>query len=117
MERTPILIAKCSWEAQEGRRGKGITAIDNVDDPVHESLVRVARRTLVVVAIVALALLVWRIRVALLLGFIGIPLALVLGVISGMLEFIPIFGPVHRCLASLQPKMANLDLQILTRKS
>ncbi len=50
-------------------------AIDNVNDAVHESLVRVARRTLVVVATVALALLVWRIRVALLLGFIGVLLA------------------------------------------
>jgi len=49
--------------------------INDVNDAVHESLVRVARRTLVVVAIVALALLVWRIRVALLLGFIGILLA------------------------------------------
>ncbi len=48
---------------------------NDVSDPVHESLVRVARRTLVVVAIVALALLVWRIRGALLLGFIGILLA------------------------------------------
>jgi predicted PurR-regulated permease PerM len=45
------------------------------NDPVHESLVRVARRTLVVVAILALALLVWRIRTALLLGFIGVLLA------------------------------------------
>jgi predicted PurR-regulated permease PerM len=50
-------------------------AINHTDDPVHESLVRVARRTLVVVTIVALALLVWRIRSALLLGFIGILLA------------------------------------------
>jgi predicted PurR-regulated permease PerM len=49
--------------------------LNDVNDAVHESLVRVARRTLVVVAIVALALLVWRIRVALLLGFIGILLA------------------------------------------
>jgi len=48
---------------------------NDANDAVHESLVRVARRTLVVVAIVALALLVWRIRVALLLGFIGILLA------------------------------------------
>lgn len=46
--------------------------INDVNDAVHETLVRVARRTLVVVAIVALALLVWRIRVALLLGFIGV---------------------------------------------
>ncbi len=46
--------------------------LNDVNDAVHESLVRVARRTLVVVAIVALALLVWRIRVALLLGFIGV---------------------------------------------
>jgi predicted PurR-regulated permease PerM len=49
--------------------------LNDVNDAVHESLVRVARRTLVVVAIVALALLVWRIRVALLLGFIGVLLA------------------------------------------
>ncbi len=49
--------------------------LNDVNDAVHESLVRVARRTLVVVAIVALALLVWRIRAALLLGFIGILLA------------------------------------------
>ncbi len=49
--------------------------LNDVNDAVHESLVRVARRTLVVVAIVALALLAWRIRVALLLGFIGILLA------------------------------------------
>ncbi len=47
----------------------------NENDAVHESLVRMARRTLVVVAIIALALLLWRIRVALLLGFIGILLA------------------------------------------
>jgi len=52
--------------------------LNDVNDAVHESLVRVARRTLVVVAIVALALLVWRIRVALLLGFIGILLAVLL---------------------------------------
>ncbi len=49
--------------------------LNDVNEAVHESLVRVARRTLVVVAIVALALLLWRIRVALLLGFIGILLA------------------------------------------
>ncbi len=49
--------------------------INDTNDAVHESLVRVARRTLVVVAIIALALLVWRIRVALLLGFIGVLLA------------------------------------------
>jgi predicted PurR-regulated permease PerM len=50
-------------------------AIDNANDPVRDSLVRTARRTLVVVGIVALALLLWRIRTALLLGFIGILLA------------------------------------------
>lgn len=50
-------------------------AVNPENDVVHESLVRVARRTLVVVAIVALALLVWRIRSALLLGFIGVLLA------------------------------------------
>ncbi len=49
--------------------------LNDVNDTVRESLVRVARRTLVVVAIVALALLVWRIRVAFLLGFIGVLLA------------------------------------------
>jgi predicted PurR-regulated permease PerM len=52
--------------------------LNDVNDAVHESLVRVARGTLVVVAIVALTLLVWRIRVALLLGFIGILLAVLL---------------------------------------
>lgn len=49
--------------------------LNDGNDAVRESLVRVARRTLVVVAIVALALLMWRIRVALLLGFIGVLLA------------------------------------------
>ncbi len=60
-------------------------AANNVNDPVHESLVRVARRTLVVVAIVALALLVWRIRTALLLGFIGVLLAILL---RGLADFL-----------------------------
>ena len=57
-------------------------------DPVHDSLVRGARRTLVVVAIVALALLLWRIRSALLLGFIGILLAVLYrGTASGVSRF------------------------------
>lgn len=53
------------------------------NDSVHDSLVRVARRTLVVVALVALALLLWRIRVALLLGFIGVLLAVLYRALAG----------------------------------
>lgn len=60
--------------------------INDANDPVHESLVRVARRTLVVVAIVALALLVWRIRTALLLGFIGILLAVLFRGLAGLVN-------------------------------
>jgi len=60
--------------------------INNTNDSVHESLVRVARRTLVVVAIVALALLVWRIRAALLLGFIGILLAVLFRGLASLLS-------------------------------
>jgi predicted PurR-regulated permease PerM len=58
--------------------------LNDVNDPVHDSLVRGARRTLVVVAIVALALLLWRIRNALLLGFIGILLAVLFRGLAGV---------------------------------
>jgi predicted PurR-regulated permease PerM len=57
-----------------------------MNDPVHESLVREARRTLVVAAIVALALLLWRIRTALLLGFIGILLAVLYRGMAGVVS-------------------------------
>jgi predicted PurR-regulated permease PerM len=61
-------------------------AVNKGTDQVHESLVWVARRTLVVVAIVALALLLWRIRVALLLGFIGMLLAVLYRGLAGIVS-------------------------------
>jgi predicted PurR-regulated permease PerM len=67
----------------------------NGSNTVHESVVRVARRTLVVVAIVALALLLWRIRVALLLGFIGVLLAV-----------------LYRGLASLVQRYTRIPIQL-----